>query len=154
MLSFFDEKGWPRLRVGFSPSGLSGLIMSDAQGEDRRQGKENEPTMDRPRECRLEGVEDRTNLLGKSVVIPLKPPPRDTRLAGLLTPHVPEPLPELLRGEAASAAGRLKYPWEPPCVRCGGWPTSTSSPRRLTAEQPQKNGKSRAQYTQIAFKRL
>ncbi len=29
------------------------------------------------RERRLEGVEDRTNLLGKSVVIPLKTPPRE-----------------------------------------------------------------------------
>jgi hypothetical protein len=73
---------------------------ASAQGEDRRQGKEDEPTMDRPRERRLKGVEDSTNLLGKSVVIPLKPPPRDTGLAGLLTPHGPEPLPELLRGEA------------------------------------------------------
>ena len=35
MLSFFDEKGWPRLRVGFSPSGLTGLIMSDAQKHEK-----------------------------------------------------------------------------------------------------------------------
>ena len=37
--------------------------------------------MDRPRERRLEGIKDRTNLPGKLVVNPLKPPPRDSGLA-------------------------------------------------------------------------
>ena len=79
---------------------------ASAQGEDRGQGKENEPTMDRPRERRLEGVEDSTNLLGKLVVIPLKPLPRDSGLARLLTPLSTEPLPEFLPGQAlAGSAG-------------------------------------------------
>jgi hypothetical protein len=56
--------------------------------------------MDRPRERRREGVEDRTNLLGKLVVNPLKPPPRDSGLARLLTPCGTEPMPELLLGES------------------------------------------------------
>jgi hypothetical protein len=41
---------------------------ASAQGENRRQGKKDEPTMDRPRERRLKGIEDRTNNLGKLVV--------------------------------------------------------------------------------------
>ena len=62
--------------------------------------------MDRPRERRLERIEDRTNPLGKLVVNLFKPPLRNTGLAGLLTPHGTEPLPELLRGEAlAGLAG-------------------------------------------------
>jgi len=62
--------------------------------------------MDRPRERWLEGVEDSTNLLGKLVVNPLKPPPRDSGLARLFTPRRTEPLPDLLLGQAlAGSAG-------------------------------------------------
>ena len=114
---------------------------ASAQGEDRGQGKEDEPTMDRPRERRLEGVEDRPNLLGKLIVNPFKPPPRDTGLACLLTPRGTESSPDLLLGEACGA-GRLNYPWESPCVRCGGWSTPTTSPKRLAVKTRKKRQKS------------
>src|SRR5262249_20323856 len=73
---------------------------ASAHGEDRGQCQEDEPTMDRPRECRLEWIEDRTNRLGKLVVNPFQPLPRDTGLARLLTPKATEPLPDLFLGEA------------------------------------------------------
>ncbi len=66
---------------------------TSAQGEDRRQGKEDETPMHRPRERRLKGIEDRVNLLGKLIVNPLEPPPCDTGFAYLLTPHGTKSLP-------------------------------------------------------------
>ena len=109
---------------------------ASAQGEDRSQGKEDEPTMDRPRKRRLEGVEDRTNLLGKLVVNLLKPPPRDTGLAPPVDAARYEDALGVPSETGDCEVGRLNYPWGPPCVRCGGWSIPTTSPRGLSVLQP------------------
>jgi hypothetical protein len=54
--------------------------------------------MGRPRECRLDRVEDGADLFGKSPVTPLDPPPGGSGLAGVLTPRGPEPFADLLGG--------------------------------------------------------
>ena len=71
-----------------------------ARGEDRGQGQEDESTMGRPRERRLDRLEDGTDLLGKSLVSALDPPPGGSGLASVLTPGGPESLADLLGGES------------------------------------------------------
>jgi hypothetical protein len=66
--------------------------------------------MDRPRECRLEGIEDGANLLGKSLVNPFEPSPCDSGFARLLSSQGTESLSELLwRGSRAGPFGYSRH---------------------------------------------
>ena len=73
---------------------------ASAPGEDGGQGQEDEPTMGRPRECRLNRVEAGANLLGKLLVIPFDLPPGGSGLASVFTPGGPKPFADLLGGES------------------------------------------------------
>jgi hypothetical protein len=69
---------------------------ASAQGEDRGQSQEDESTMGRPRERRLEGVEDGADRFGKLLVNVLDPPPGGSGLASVLTLDGPKPFADLL----------------------------------------------------------
>lgn len=78
-----------------------------AQGQDGGESKEDEAAMDRPRERRLERIEDGANRLGKSLVNPFESSPCDSGFARLLSSHGTESLAELLLRQ--SRAGPIGY---------------------------------------------
>lgn len=112
-----------------------------AQGKDCRQGQKAKTAMDRPRERRLEGIEDGANRLGKSLVNLFEPSSCDPGFAPALVERY-----GVVRGVAfervASRTDRLQWTWQPPCVRSRILNTPLIAPGRLATCELEKWPKS------------